>query len=52
MEEWARKNNIQEYEVITDIGSGLNEDRKGFKKILRLATERGYQRSLWHIQIG
>jgi len=26
--------------VITDIGSGLNEDRKGFKKILRQATEK------------
>ena len=40
LEEWARQNNIQEYEVITDIGSGLNEDRKGFKKILRLAIEK------------
>mgnify|MGYP001626251704 CR=1 FL=1 len=40
LEEWARKNNVQEYEVITDIDSGLNEDRKGFKKILRLATEK------------
>jgi len=39
----ARQNNIEEieeYEVIKDIGSGLNEDRKGFKKILKLATER------------
>ena len=35
-----RQNNIQEYEVVTDIGSGLNEDRKGFRKILRLATEK------------
>jgi len=25
---------------VTDIGSGLNEDRKGFKKILKLATEK------------
>jgi putative resolvase len=40
LEEWARQNNIVEYEVVTDIGSGLNEDRKGFKKILKLATER------------
>ena len=40
LEEWARKNNISDYEVVTDIGSGLNEDRKGFKKILKLATEK------------
>jgi putative resolvase len=40
LEEWARSNNIVEYEVLTDIGSGLNDDRRGFKKILKLATER------------
>ncbi|MGB9729262.1 MAG: IS607 family transposase [Thermoprotei archaeon] len=40
LKEWAKQNNIPEYEVITDIGSGLNEDRRGFKKILRLAMER------------
>ena len=40
LEEWARSNDIADYEVITDIGSGLNEDRKGFKKILKLATEK------------
>jgi len=40
LEEWARSNDIADYEVITDIGSGLNEDRSGFKKILRLATEK------------
>jgi len=44
LEEWARSNNIVEYEVVTDIGSGLNEDRKGFKKILRLAIERKISR--------
>jgi putative resolvase len=40
LEEWARSNNIVEYEVVTDVESGLNEDRKGFKKILKLAIER------------
>jgi len=40
LEEWARSNNIVDYEVVTDIGSGLSEDRRGFKKILKLATER------------
>jgi predicted site-specific integrase-resolvase len=40
LEDWARQNNIVDYEVVTDIGSGLNEDRKGFKKILKLAVER------------
>jgi len=40
LEEWARGNNITDYEVVTDIGSGLNEDRRGFKKILKLATEK------------
>ena len=44
LEEWAKQNNIVDCEVITDIGSGLNEDRKGFKKILRLATERRISR--------
>jgi putative resolvase len=40
LEDWARQNNIVDYEVVTDIGSGLNEDRGGFKKLLRLAVER------------
>jgi len=40
LEEWARSNNIADYEVVTDVGSGLNEDRKGFRKILKLAVER------------
>jgi len=40
LEDWARQNNIVDYEIVTDIGSGLNEDRKGFKKILRLAIEK------------
>ncbi|MEM1642208.1 MAG: IS607 family transposase, partial [Desulfurococcaceae archaeon] len=40
LEEWAKQNNVEKYEVVTDIGSGLNEDRKGYKRILRLATER------------
>ncbi|MEM1749478.1 MAG: IS607 family transposase [Desulfurococcaceae archaeon] len=40
LEEWAKQNNIEKYEIITDIGSGLNEDRKGFKKILKLVTEK------------
>jgi len=44
LEEWARSNNIVDYEVVTDVGSGLNEDRKGFKKILRLAVERKISR--------
>ncbi len=26
--------------MITDIGSGLNEDRRGFKKVLKLAVEK------------
>jgi len=40
LEDWARQNNIVDYEVVTDIGSGLNEDRGGFEKLLRLAVER------------
>jgi len=40
LEEWARSNNITDYEVVTDIGSGLNEDRREFKKILKLTTEK------------
>jgi putative resolvase len=40
LEEWARSNNVVDYEVVTDIGSGLNEDRRGFKKVLRLAVEK------------
>jgi putative resolvase len=44
LEEWARQNNIADYEVVTDIGSGLNEDRKGFKKLLKLAVERKISR--------
>ena len=40
LEEWARSNNVADYEIVTDVGSGLNEDRKGFKKILKLAVER------------
>ncbi|MEM4615192.1 MAG: helix-turn-helix domain-containing protein, partial [Desulfurococcaceae archaeon] len=26
LEEWAKQNNVVDYKVITDIGSGLNED--------------------------
>jgi putative resolvase len=44
LEEWARQNNIADYEVVTDIGSGLKEDRKGFKKVLKLAVERKISR--------
>jgi len=44
LEEWARQNNIADYEVVTDIGSGLKEDRKGFKKLLKLAVERKISR--------
>ena len=40
LEDWARQNNIVDYEVVTDIGSGLDEDRRGFKKLLTLAVER------------
>ncbi|MEM4896533.1 MAG: IS607 family transposase [Ignisphaera sp.] len=40
LEEWIKQNNVEKYEVIMDIGSGLIEDRKGFKKILRLAVEK------------
>ncbi len=40
LEEWVRSNNIVDYDVVTDIGSGLNEDRRGFKKILKLAVEK------------
>jgi len=40
LEDWARSNDIVEYEVVTDIGSGLNEGRKGFRKILKLAVEK------------
>jgi DNA binding domain, excisionase family len=44
LEDWARNNNIVNYEVLTDIGSGLNDDRKEFKKILKLVTERKISR--------
>jgi putative resolvase len=44
LEDWARQNNIVNYEVVTDIGSGLNEDRKEFKKLLKLAVERKISR--------
>jgi len=44
LEDWTRQNNIVDYEVVTDIGSGLNEDRRGFKKLLRLAVERKISR--------
>jgi len=40
LEEWARGNNVAGYEVVADVGSGLNEGRRGFEKILRLAVER------------
>jgi putative resolvase len=40
LEDWARQNNIVDYEVVTDIGSGLDEDRREFRKLLRLAVER------------
>ncbi|AMD31279.1 IS607 family transposase [Acidilobus sp. 7A] len=40
LEDWARQNNIVDYEVVTDIGSGLDEDRRGFEKLLTLAVER------------
>ena len=44
LEEWARSNNIVDYEVVTDVGSGLNEDRKGFKRILKLVIGRKISR--------
>jgi putative resolvase len=44
LEEWARQNNVGGYEVVIDIGSGLEEDRKGFKKLLKLAVERKISR--------
>jgi len=37
LEDWARQNNIVDYEVVTDIGSGLNEDRREFRKLLRFS---------------
>jgi len=44
LEEWARQNNVGGYEVVIDVGSGLEEDRKGFKKLLKLAVERKISR--------
>jgi putative resolvase len=44
LEEWARQNNVGDYEVVIDIESGLKEDRKGFKKLLKLAVERKISR--------
>jgi putative resolvase len=44
LEEWARQNNVGDYEVVIDVGSGLEEDRKGFKKLLKLAVERKISR--------
>ncbi len=40
LKEWASQNKIDNYEIMTDIGSGLNEDRKNFKKLLKLAIEK------------
>ncbi len=42
----AKQSNTSKYGVITGISSGLNEDRRGFKKILRLAVERKISRIL------
>ena len=36
----AQERGIQVVEVITDIGSGLNENRPGLQKLLKLARER------------
>jgi putative resolvase len=40
LEEWAKSNGITDYEVVRDVGSGLNDGRRGFRKILRLAVEK------------
>jgi len=40
LKEWTRGSSISDYKVVTDVGSGLNEDREGFRKILKLATEK------------
>lgn len=39
-EEWVKHSNVKKYEVITDIGSGLSEDRGGLKRMLKLLTEK------------
>jgi putative resolvase len=38
--EYAKSKGYQDIEVIEDIASGLNENRKGLNKLLKLATER------------
>ncbi|MEM1895384.1 MAG: IS607 family transposase, partial [Acidilobaceae archaeon] len=40
LEEWAKQNNVKKNKVITDIGSGLREDRRGYRRMLKLATEK------------
>jgi putative resolvase len=37
--EYAKSKGYQDIEVIEDIASGLNENRKGLNKLLKLATE-------------
>jgi putative resolvase len=38
--EYAKSKGYQDIEVIEDIASGLNENRKGLNKLFKLATER------------
>jgi putative resolvase len=38
--EYAKSKGYQDIEVIEDIASGLNENRKGLNKLLKLVTER------------
>ena len=45
LKEWTRGSSISDYKVVTDVGSGLNEDREGFRKILKLATEKNIKDS-------
>ena len=38
------KEKYPEYEIINDIGSGLNYERKGLKKIIELCNKRRNRR--------
>ena len=40
LKEFAKSENIEEYDVISDIGSGINFKRKGFKTILDRAEKK------------
>jgi len=38
--DYAKANGYREIQILTDIGSGLNESRESFLKLLKMVTER------------